>query len=248
MGKRSTIVAVSVLAILVAGIVLAVVKLYKSTPEEPSAAAVAPAGWSVLKAVPSDANAVMVFDGSTKAARILADSTGFLQGFIAPENPSFMAFLSAVRRHRIAVSLHNSGSLVPLVAVETEVADSLALELAAQAGLKTRSRDGFLLASRSETFINAATRHLEEGSSILGTRHLQDLVRYVSGPAVLFLPHSQAGKLLQVYGGKTYRQYASFAKELTHWSAWSVQDMEKDHLTLKGCALPGESAASYFYA
>ena len=58
MGKRTTVVAVTALAVLIAGIVLAVVKLYRTAPEEPSAAAVAPSGWSVLKAIPSDANAV----------------------------------------------------------------------------------------------------------------------------------------------------------------------------------------------
>ena len=248
MGKRSTIVAVTALALLMVGIVLAVVRLYENNPQEPSAAAVAPAGWSVLKAIPSDANAVMVFDGSSKAARILADSTGFVKGLVAPENPAFMQFLSAVGRHRLAVSLHNSGSLVPLVAVETEIPDSLVLDRAAKAGLKTLNKNGFLLASRSETFLNAAARHLEEESSILGTRHLQDLVRYASGPAVLFVSHAQAGKLVQVYAGTAYRQQASFVKNLTDWSAWSIQDMDKDHLVLKGCALPGDAASSYFFA
>ena len=94
MGKRSTVVAVVALALLLSGIVLAVVRLYRTTPGEVSTTAPAPAGWSVLKAIPSDANAVMVFDGSSKAARLMADSTGFVQGFLAPGNKDFMNFLS----------------------------------------------------------------------------------------------------------------------------------------------------------
>lgn len=248
MGKRTTIAAVTALALLLAGIVLAVVRLYKSGTEEPSAAAAAPAGWSVLKAIPSDANAVLVFDGSAKAARILADSTGFIKGIVSHGNSALMAFLSAQGRQRMAVSLHNSGSLVPLVAIRTEAPDSVALVLASQAGLKTRHHGGFLLACRSETFLNAAVRHLEEESSILGTRRLNELVRNVSGPAVLFLPHSQAGKLVQVYAGTSWRPKASFVKELTDWSAWSLQELDKEHLVLKGIALPGDEADSYFYA
>ena len=249
MGKRSTIVAVVALAILLAGIVLAVVRLYRPAPGSPDAAASAPAGWSVLKAIPSDANAVFVFDGSAKAARILADSTGFVQGLVSPDNPSFVRFLGTVSRNRLAVSLHNSGSLVPLVAVQLEQeADSLLLDAAAKAGLKTQQKNGFLVASRSETFVNAAVRHLEEESSILGARHLQDLVKFVSGPAVLFFSHAQAGKLVQTYAGTAYRQRAGFVKDLTQWSAWSVQDMDKDHIVLKGTALPGESSGSYFLA
>ena len=248
MGKRTTIVAVTALALLLAGIVLAVVRLYKSGPESPSETTAAPAGWSVLKAIPSDANAVLVFDGSAKAARILADSTGFVQGFIVPDKPAFMDFLRSLGRKRLAVSMHNSGSLVPLVAAEFPSPDSLTLALAAQAGLKTQSWGDYLLASRSETFINAAVRHLEGEQSILGTRHLQDLVRGVSGPAVVFLPHSQAGKLMQVYAGTAVRKHAGLVKDLTSWSAWSVQDMDKDHLVLKGTSLPGEAPGSYFSA
>ena len=248
MGKRFTIVAVTALALLVAGIVLAVLRLYKNGPETSSAAEIVPGSWSVLRAVPSDANAVWVFDGSAKAARILADSTGLIEGVLAPDNPAFMSFIQSLGRSRMAVSLHNSGSLVPLVAAEIAAADSLTLARATRAGLKTLSKDGFLLASRSETFLNAAARHLEEESSILGTRRLQDLLRGVSGPAVLFLSHAQAGKLVQTYAGTAYRPQATFVKNLTAWSAWSLRDLEKDHIELKGSALPGESAASYFAA
>ena len=248
MGKRSTIVAVVALALLLSGIALAVVRLYRTGPEASSSAAPAPAGWSVLKAIPSDANAVMVFDASSKAARLMADSTGFVQGFLAPGNPDFMSFLSALGRKRVAVSLHNSGSLVPLVAAEAVPADSVLLSLAAKAGLKTLEKDGFLLASRSETFLNAAVRHLDEETSILGVRNLQDLVRGVSGPAILFLPHSQAGKLVQTYGGTACRPHAAFVKDLTSWSAWSIQDADKEHVTIKGTTLPGEAPASFFRA
>ena len=202
MGKRSTVVAVVALALLLSGIVLAVVRLYRTTPGEVSTTAPAPAGWSVLKAIPSDANAVMVFDGSSKAARLMADSTGF----------------------------------------------SIVLALAAKAGLKTVEKDGFLLASRSETFINAAVRHMDEETSILGVRHLQDLVRSVSGPAVVFLSHAQAGKLVQTYGGTAYRPHTTFVKDLTAWSAWSFQEADKDHVLLKGAALPGEAPGSFFRA
>ena len=248
MGKRSTIVAVVALALLLSGIVLAVIRLYRTPAGEVSVTTPAPAGWSVLKAIPSDANAVMVFDGSSRAARLMADSTGFVQGLLAPGNADFMNFLSALGRKRVAVSLHNSGALVPLVAAEAVPADSMVLVLAAKAGLKTLEKDGFLLASRSETFINAAVRHLDEETSILGVRHLQDLVRGVSGPAVLFLSHAQAGKLVQTYGGTAYRPYTTFVKDLTSWSAWSLQEADKDHLMLKGAALPGEAAGSYFQA
>ena len=200
MAKRSTIAAVVLVAVLLAGIAIAVTKLYTQVPGEETVTP-APTGWNVLRAVPSDAAAVLVFDGSAKAARILADSTGLLQGFVAPGDAAFMAFVQSLSRRKMAVSLHNSGTLVPLVAAQIQPTDTVARKLAAQAGLKTLEKEGYLLACRSETFVNASARHLVEGLSILGTRRLQDLVSHVSGQAVLLVSHAHASKLLQTYAG-----------------------------------------------
>ena len=245
MGKRTTIVAVTVLALLLAGIALAVIRLYK--PAEPAAAEKhLAASWNILCAIPSDAAAVVVFDGSHRAAGLMADSTGFLQGLLAADNPAFMQYLAALGRRPVAVSLHNSGSLVPLVAAEQAQPDSTLEALAAKAGLKLMQSNGFLLASRSETFLNASARQLEGGHSIMGTRRLQDLVTTVSGPEVLLVAHSHAPKLLQMYAAKGMQKHATFVKNLTAWSAWSVEALTSDHLVLEGEALPGEGAGSYF--
>ena len=243
MGKKATIVIVSLLALLLSGIVFAVARLYRPVSDEPQPQSL-PSGSSVLRAIPSDATAVCVFDGSAKAAAILADSTGFVRGFLCADQPAVMGYLQALGRRKVAVSLHNSGSLVPLIAAETEVADSLLLDVAARAGLKTRRSHGYLLASRSETFINASIRHLEEGTSVLGINDLQALVRTTSGPAVLYLSHAHASKLLQMYAGKGYQQ-GTVVKNLTPWSAWSLQEMGEEHLEIRGCALPVETAASF---
>ena len=247
MGKRTTIVAVTALALLLAGIALAVIRLYHPASPGASEKQVA-SSWNVLSAIPSDAAAVAVFDGSPRAAALLADSTGFLQGLLAPGNTAFMQYLGALGHRRVAVSLHNSGALVPLVAAESELADSTLEALAAKAGLKVQRSNGYLLASRSETFLNASVRQLEGGHSILGTRHLQDLVAGVSGPEVILLAHSHAPKLLQMYASKGMQKQATFVKNLTSWSAWSVQSLTGDHLVLSGEALPGEGASSYFAA
>ena len=246
MAKRSTIAAVVSVAVLLAGIAIAVTKLYTQVPGEETVVP-APTGWTLLRAVPSDAAAVLVFDGSARAARVLADSTGLLQGLVAPGNDAFMAFLQSLSRRKMAVSLHNSGTLIPLVAAQIQPSDTLAKKLAVQAGLKTLEKEGYLLASRSETFVNASARHLEGGLSILGTRRLQDLVGHVSGQAVLLVSHAHASKLLQTYAGKEFRK-ESFVKDLTAWSAWTIQEAGKDQLTLKGVALPGEASASFFGA
>lgn len=247
MGKRTTIIAVSALALLLAGIVFAVMRLYHPGNSEAPSSVAKESAWNILAAVPSDAAVVAVFDGSAKASAILADSTGVLQGIFAPDSPAFMAYLGALGRSRIAVSLHNSGQMVPLVASETVVPDSLLAPVAAEAGLKLLREGGLVLASRSETFLNAGARALQEGHSLLDTRQLQELVGRISAPAVLVVCHSQAPKLLPTFGGKAVQKQITPVRELTAWSAWKLQSMERDQLLVIGEALPGTKAASFFF-
>lgn len=246
MGKRFTIVAVVAVAILLAGIAFAVSRLYG--PVRDSSREEAPAGWSVLQAVPSDATAVLVFDGSARAARLAADSTGIIRSLIAPGNPALMRFVQALGQRRCAVALLSSGSLVPLVVAQVQPADSLLAAPAAAAGLRLQQKDGFLMACRSETFLHSSQRHLEEGTSVLGTRNLQALVAKVSGPAVLLLSHSHAPKLVDVYGATRMRRRASLVKDLTAWSAWSIQEPGSEQMSVKVTALPGEAAGSWLAA
>ena len=247
MGKRTTIIAVAALALLLAGIAYAVVRLYHPSNGDKPVAVASDSAWNILSAIPSDAAAVAVFDGSAKASLVLADSTGLLQGFFAPENPAFMQYLDALGRSRIAVSLHNSGKMVPLVAAETETPDSLLAPVAAKAGLKTLREGGFVLACGSETFLNAGARALQEGHSLLDTRQLQELIGRIDAPAVLLLSHAQAQKLVQVYAGKAFQQTSTFLKNLTAWSAWKIQSLQKDQLLIAGESLPGEKAASFLF-
>jgi len=249
MGKKSTWIAVSAAALLIAGIAFALSRLY-STPTAVKPASVS-ADWDVLRAVPSDAVAVFVFDGSRAARNLIADSTGFLKPVIAAENPAIMDYLAAVGANRTAVALQSSGALVPLVLSKTDKADSASLasyiSAAEKAGLKTEVKENFLIASRSETFIGASVRHLEEGSSVLSPA-VMELTSLVDGPLVVFLSHSHAGKLLQQYSTPKYRKQAAFAKALTPWSAFSASVSKDGGIVLKGAAVAGEAADSYFAA
>ena len=168
MNRKGTIISVVAIALMLAGIAWAVTSLYRN--DKPRKVAT-DTEYPLLRAIPADAAAVFCFDGTAKAHRAVADSTGILRAFLAPESPALMAYLSKAGESRMAVSLHNSGSLVPLVASELAAADSASLvpfeALAAKAGLKTAFQDGLLLASTSETLLNSARRHLDEGICIL---------------------------------------------------------------------------------
>lgn len=251
MGKRSTWIAVAAAALLIAGIAFAVSRLY-GTGGQNSSAKRAGEQWSVLRAVPSDAVAVMAFDGSKAARRVIADSTGILRTILAPDSPAVMEYLEAVSRHSTAVSLLSSGALVPLITTLTDNADSASVadmaKAAEKAGLKAMVKENFLIASRSETFVGSSARHIQEGSSILDVRSLDKLASEVKGPAVMFVNHSHSGKLLQVFSTPGLRKQSAFVKDLTAWSAWSVAELGKDSIVLEGTALPGEAAASWLAA
>ena len=124
MNKRLTVIAVVAIALMLAGIAWAVTRLYRE--DKPAQPAVS-TEYPLLRAVPADAAAVFCFDGSSRARKVLSDSTGVLRAFLASDSPALMDYLSKAGESRMLVSMHNSGSLVPLVASEVKSADSTLL-------------------------------------------------------------------------------------------------------------------------
>ena len=250
MRNRTTNLAIAALALMVAAIAFAVSRLYHSAPQRKVEAA--PAALDVLSAIPSDAVAVLLFDGSSRARTVLADSSGLLRPLVAAGHPRLMEYLGAVSHHRSALSLHNSGNLVPLVVTSTDKLDSAGVawleQCAAAAGLQARSQGAFLLASPSGTFVGASARQLKEGTSILDNPAFSRAAQLLSGPVLALVSHAHAGKLLQVYSTPSQRRKTAKIKDLTAWSAWSVTELSASKIQLKGAALPGESAGSVIAA
>ena len=250
MGKRGTIITVAVLALMLAGIAYAVVQLYHTDSPHPQSAA--HRVGDPLAAVPSDAAAIFLFDGSSRAQRLAADSTGLLRPLIAPEDPALLEYISGVSGLRTAVSLHNSGALVPLVVTSLKKLDSLSvapyLSMAASAGLKSAVEEGYLLASRSETLLQSSLRHLGSGLSVLQDPALDGLAARTDGPLVLYLGHQHAAKLLQIYASPRIRKKTDFVRRVADWSAFEWVSSDDKHLALKGTAALPESAASFLSA
>ena len=249
MNKRGTIIAVVAIALMLAGIAWAVSRLYQG--EKPHEAAVN-TDYPLLRAVPADAAAVFCFDGTPKAQRMIADSTGLLRAFLSPDSPALMDYLSKAGESRMAVSLHNSGSLVPIVASELVQADSASLApfeaLAGKAGLKTAFQDGLLLASTSETLLNAARRALDDRICILEAPGLTELTHRIGGSAVAFLSARQAPKLLQTWSTARIRRHSDFVRTLADWTAFELAEADEKHLVLRGTSALPEKETSFFSA
>ena len=249
MNKRLTIIAIVAIALMLAGIAWAVSRLYGSDAPKQQAT---DTEYPLLRAVPADAAAVFCFDGTDKARAVLADSTGVLRAFLAPDDPTLMDYLAKAGEGRMLVSLHNSGSLVPLVAAEVPSADSTLLApfeaLAVQAGLKTAFQDGLLLASRSETLLNSSRRHLDEGLCILEAPGLSGLTGRIGGSAVAFLSARQVPKLLQSWSTARIRRNTDFVRTLADWTAFELVSADEKHVVLRGTSALPEKGTSFLNA
>ena len=249
MNKKQTVITIVAILLMLAGIVWAVSRLYRKDASNGPASATE---FPVLRAVPADAAAVFCFDGSDKARGILSGKKGILPSFLAPENPALVDYLVQAGVSRMVVSLHNSGSLVPLVATEWKQSDSTVLAsyeaLAAKAGLKTAVHDGFLLASTSETLLNSSRRHLDEGVCILDAPGLTELASRTRGSAVVFLSSRQVPKLLQMWFSPRIRKHTERVRALADWTAFEMEAGDEDHVVLKGSAVCPEKSTSLLTA
>jgi len=234
MNRRSVIVAVAVIALLLAGLTWAVSSLFRSPSDEEK---VIPGDFSLLKAVPTDAALVFNFDGSKEARSVIADSTGVLRAFLEEGNPGLMAFIGANSSRRTTVSLHNSGALVPLVIVDAGPLDSLkraeSANLAAAAGMKIHTQGELLMASRSETLLAASVRHMDSGQSVLSSPGMKEACATASGSAVVFINNAQASKLLQTYAGPAVSQEITFSRRFADWTTFRIE-AGAEQISLKG--------------
>ena len=125
------------------------------------------------------------------------------------------------------VSLHYSGKLVPLMIAEGE------------------EKGSYKFSSPSETLVNSANRHLEGGESILDKEEFLQALDQASGRNMILVSNEYASNLVSSYFGSGYGAYATFAKGLADWMAFSVKECSERMLSLTGAASYGNSA-SYF--
>ena len=125
------------------------------------------------------------------------------------------------------VSLHYSGKLVPLMIAEGE------------------EKGSYRFSSPSETLVNSANRHVEGGQSILDNEDFLKALDQASGKNMILVSNEYAQNLVSSYFGSGYGAYATFAKGLADWMAFSVKECSERMLSLQGTAAYGGSA-SYF--
>lgn len=253
MSRKHVIILVVALAILAVGIAAAVATLYTSSSRDAREPLRTPAveRFPLLGAVPSDAAEIFCFDGSEAAQDLLRDSSGVLISIIAPKaGAAFREYLAAVGDAPTVISLHNSGTFIPLIITALKGRDPGHItgltEIADRAGLKSAwlADAGLLLSSRSETLLGSSRRHFSEGISILDADGMAEAAALISSGNALFIDNGYLPRLAQPILTQPYRSYAAFFKTVASWTAFSLST--SDALVLTGTAVTDDTG-DYFH-
>ncbi len=229
MNRKSLIICLAVLAVMILGVGIAVAVLYSGTDGgKTRKGSVVPdeERYLLLPAVPADA----VF------VACLSNTEGSLSAFLqdVPETSSAMT-----------VSLHYNGSLQALYVFDTGKASQEPSEYAASLidfanaegmyaeyvdcsevtdGSRDISRRSVVLLSDSETLIKSSLRHLGKSISVMDATGFAEASSAVFGKDVMFFSDSHAKMLMS---GMFSRQYAAFHPFVSSMARWLAADISK---------------------
>ena len=260
MSKKTLILCICILLMLLAAIGFGVGKLYSGKPAK-SSPENAVSHSSLLQAVPADAALVFCFQNARSGSRLLESRTHCLRSLLGGNIP-FDRFLAGIRDSvslkglPLAVSVHYSETLVPLMILETgHAADTseyerALMERAAACGVQTALRSGeegvrLLLASPSLTLVESSCRHLESGTSVLDDPYFAEMAGSVGGREVLYLSNGYLGKMISSLCRKPLYGYSTFLKGAAEWTGFEIREADEGSLSLRGACVSGRSPGYY---
>ena len=273
MNKKTLITLIVVAAIFLLGIAAGVIYLYKGDAGRKSSPASGKVNVNVqfplLRAVPSDAIAILCTDDTRDCAALLNDGTKAFSALVKDgRRDSCATFvrrlgdaveggrLAALRSEPMALSLHYSGSLAPLLllGMPAAVSDSTDMvqhvrNLANDCGLSNAfySTDGvnMLLVSASETLVNSSLRHQDEGLSIQANKEFNNCLQGTSGKDVLFLSNTYSSRLLQGFFQRPVYRHADFFKTVASWTVMSLSSLDEETFSARGFLSSGRSSDTF---
>ena len=273
MNKKTLITLIVVAALFLLGIAAGVLFLYKGNSGRGGSQATGKvnvdAQFPLLKAVPSDAVAILCLESIKDGSALLTDGTKALTALISDGRKDSCATfvrkladdvesgrLAALNSEPMALSLNYSGSLAPLLVfgMPAAVSDSTDMvlrvrNLAGECGLTSAFRvsDGanLLLVSASETLVNSSLRHQEEGLSILTNKDFAACLAGAGGRDVLFLSNANAGKLLPGFFQRSISRRADFFKTVASWTVMSLNTVNEKTFSAKGFLSSGRASDTF---
>ena len=234
MSRKSLILCLILLAVLIVGTGIAVAFLYSGFDSSKDKVKKVPVESRnlLLYAVPSDAVAVGCFSGIPS---VLEASYADLD---LPE---------AFKVERSVISLHYAGNLTSLyvleIGKESEVPSDEAVEVLENARQKgyvaeyvnCASRSVVVL-SKSETLVKSSVRHIDKKVSVLDAPDFAKVGAAVAGDNVLFFSNVHAGRLLPSILTRKYSSYSGFITRFCDWTAFQLKSDAKS-LSLSGAGV-----------
>lgn len=256
MNKRTLITLISIAGVLILGIVVGVLVLYHGSAEKTvSLDSVDLENFPVLQAVPSDAAAILCLDGLKDGLALVMDDSKAFSALVSDRYVRFFeslqssikeGSLASLRSTPMAVSLHYSGSIVPMVEIYVPMGEGTAysqqvvdIRTAAEgeglaAGFRESETYGIVLVSSSETLVNTSLRYQNAGASIIAGKDFAHAVKAASGKNVFFISNAYSTKLLQFFFTRQVSRSGSFLKNLSSWTVLNIDTCDDDRFTAKG--------------
>lgn len=247
MDKKTLILLLSVLGAMILLVGTAVAVLYSGTYHSDTEDKIELDGdLALLSAVPSDAVLVANFTSVSK----LLPFYDFPAALAEQEN--LFSRLSSV-----AVSLHYSGSLVPLYIFDTGRASAETSQLAAelmdfagsrgyfseyidgttQNGLNGRlTKRELVLVSPSSTVLKASLRHIERSVSVLDINGFPEAVKKAGSSDVLAVSNLHFSKFVPAVLSGKYGSESEFMSSLSDWTAFDITKSDESNVVMRGQA------------
>ena len=233
MSRKSLILCLVALAVLVAGTGLAVAFLYSGMEDDGKGKTSQVADedrYLLFPAVPSDA--VLVASFPKRDLAVSMHYSGKLTALYvydagkASEIPSDKA-----------VSIMEDARAKGLVA---EYVDCSQME-----GVGGRlSGRALVVASVSDRLVESSVRHLSKSVSVLDAPGFADASKAALGSDLLFVSHAASANLVPVVMNKAYKGYAGFMSRLADWTVFNI-DAADERFTLSGSAVYGGGASDF---
>ena len=222
MSRKSLILCLSLLIVLLLGLGVAISVLYSGTDgtEKDGRADSLDGARLCLSAVPSDALLVSSFTDAGSSCK---------------------GTLASLKRCPMAVSLHYAGKLHSLYVLDMDRASdatSSSLEAyLAEIGMHFNKMGDLIAISASEPLVRASARHYEKNVSIADAPGFGAALASVGSDDVVLVSNIHAGKLLPAVMASGASRMASFVERTADWMAFDVTSKSDVPVSLAGAML-----------
>lgn len=266
MSRKSIIICLAILAVMILGVGVAVTVLYSGTDSTQvrKGDTVPDQGrYLLLPAVPADAALVATFSDLSDAVN------GPLRGFPFPDalaEKIGAGEFEDLASSRLVISLHYGGKINPLYIVDAGKASpqpsegaSALMEFAEGRGMSTafvdcsavegesRSISGrsIIIISEAETLVKSSQRHLGQPISVMYASGFAHASQALDGDDLVFISNQNAKALMPMVFAKSRSVHNAFIADLAQWTVVHIQKTDESMSSARLAAVY-ESDASDF--